>query len=438
MAAWTQARQVWARVVGPSGVVAAGLVAHYAGNALALLVLARRVLPVEYGQYTAVLALVATTLALPGFGLDTWLLTRSAVSPPALAAIWRRALALRGSLLALWAVGLGGLWFWLPPSTYPGPIVAGVVVAGALESVALMTLAALRSRQDHARVALIQAAWAGGVLLLALLLPLAPGRLALFTTARAGLAAVATGSLIGWMGRRAVAPTGPTWRTLLAAGRPYFLSDLATLVYMRGDVVLTGLVLGAAAAAIYGPAINVLSLAYILPTSLFYAATPILSRFFGEGTGAPTQPKAFGDAAKQQLLRQAALGVALAGGLWLCAPLAGWLYGPGYEEVVWVLRLLAPIGLLRSLNFGLGAILIAAGRQAVRTRIQIGVAGLAVAGNLAVMPRLGVAGVAGVFVLCEMLLVLGYGLSVWQLRRRLTHAPDPHAAPAPVHDPHPR
>ncbi len=413
MVAWTYARHTWARVAGPSGIVALGLVAHYAGNALALLVLARRVLPVEFGQYTAVLALVATTVALPVFGLDTWLLARGAASPPALAAIWRRTLTLRVTLLLLWAIALVLVGRWLPEATYPGAVLVGVTFATGFESIALMTLAALRSQQQHGRVALVQASWAGVVLLLALLLPLAPGRLVWFSTARALAAALAAGILVWFMWRRPAAASGPAWPELLRVGRAFFLSEAATLVYMRGDVVLTGLVLGATAAAIYGPATNVLSLAFILPTALFYAATPTLSHLLGSDSDSVSQvgTAAFAQAGRRQLSRQAVLGLALTGGLWLCAPLVTYLYGPGYEEVVWVLRLLAPIGLLRALNFGFGAVMIAAGRQATRTRIQIFVAVVAVVANLLVMPRLGVAGVAGVFVLCEALLATGYGWS---------------------------
>jgi O-antigen/teichoic acid export membrane protein len=426
------ARRIWARRVGPSAVVALGLIAHYAGNALALLVLARRVLPLEFGQFTAVVALVAATVALPAFGLDTWLLARGAVTPPTLAAIWRQTLTLRIALLLLWAVGLGMVSRLLPPATYPGGVLAGVMAAAALESIALMTLAALRSGQEHGRVALVQASWAGGILLLALLLPLTPGRLIWFTTARAGVAAVAAALLVRMMRGRPAAPTGPTWSELLHAGRPFLLSDVATLLYLRGDLLLVGLLLGARAAAIYGPAISVLGLAYILPTALFYAATPALSHLRG-ATGQDSVPdsrqeadpasvtagNAFRVASRRQLVRQAGLGLLLAAGLWLGAPLVTYVYGPGYGAVGGVLRLLAPIGLLRALNFGFGAILIADGRQAVRTRIQLAVALVAVVGNLVVIPWLGVMGVAGVFVLCELLLALGYGWStraIWANR----------------------
>src|SRR5690606_18078716 len=122
------------------------------------------------------------------YGLDTWLLSRGGAQPGAVAAFWRKALALRVMLLAAWGAGMALLATLLPAETYPRPVLAGIVVGTALESLALLTLAALRAMQVHRRVALVQGVWAALVLATALLLPLSPGRLALFTTTRAGMA----------------------------------------------------------------------------------------------------------------------------------------------------------------------------------------------------------------------------------------------------------
>ena len=401
------------RWTGPAALVSVGLVAYYFFTALTLIVLARRLLPVEVGQYTATLALVSLAVVLPNLGLDTWLLAQSGLAPAQLATTWRRAMQLRLALLTIWALLLLGVARWLPGATYPPPVVITVIVATALESLAQLTIAALRSQQHHRQVAWVQAIWAAAILAATLLLPLQPGRLLWFTSARM----VITGAVLLWlvlgMVARPMAAVGPSWRALLNDGRAYLLSDAAALIYLRADLVLVGLLLGSVASAIYAPALSVLSVAYIVPSALFYAAVPRLTHTFAQ------TPAAFVAQARQECWRQVAVGLLLTAGLWLGAPLLTWLYGPDYAPAVGILRLLAPIGLLRSLNFALAAQLIAIQRQARRGQIQVAVAAFAVVANLLVMPRYGVAGVALVFVASELLLCLGY---VWLAQPRRLHS----------------
>ncbi|HXF60723.1 MAG TPA: polysaccharide biosynthesis C-terminal domain-containing protein [Caldilineaceae bacterium] len=399
------------RTLGDSWAVALGLMAHYLFTALTLIALARRLTPDEYGQYVASVALASFLVALPNYGLDTWLLGRGGDQAGAVAALWRKALALRAALLMAWAAGMALLAIRLPPETYPRPVFAGIVAGTALESLALLTLTALRAMQAHRRVALIQAIWAALALGTALLLPLAPGRLALFTTVRAILAGgVALWLALAMARRPAATGLSLSMGDLLRQGQSFLLSDAAALVYMRADLVLVGLLLGPAGASIYGPALSVLNVALIVPTSLFYTAVPSLAQAFVRDATSPGA-HSFGAQARRQLALQTGLGVVIGLGLWGAAPVLVWLYGPAFVATVGVLRLLAPIGLLRSLNYALAAQLIARQRQARRTLTQMAVAVFAVVGNLLVIPEWGVAGAAFIFVAGETLLCLGYFLN---------------------------
>jgi O-antigen/teichoic acid export membrane protein len=80
-----------------------------------------------------------------------------------------------------------------------------------------------------------------------------------------------------------------------------------------------------------------------------------------------------------------------------------------------VLRLLSPILVLKSLNFGLAALLTAADFQSWRTTAQMVCAIFNVAANLVMIIHLGIVGVALVYMLSEALLLLGYA---WVARRR--------------------
>jgi O-antigen/teichoic acid export membrane protein len=400
--------QLLARLAGPAGLVMAGLGIYYLFTALTLIVLARRLLPIEYGQYTATVALAALTVVLPGYGLDVWLLARSGLAPAQLAACWRQAMQLRLALLALWAVILIGIGQWLPAETYPPLVFATVVAATGVESLATLTIAALRSQQRHRQVAVVQSTWAATLLGAALLLPLAPGRLVWFTSTRLLLAGGALAWLTLLMARRIAVtqPSSSSFRTLLTEGRPFLFSEAASLIYMRVDLVLVGLLLGSAASAIYGAALSVLNMAFVLPLALFYAATPALTHTYVHA------PAEFATQAWRETLRQVVVGLLLTVGIAVAAPLLTWLYGASYADAVGVLRLLAPIGLLRCLNFALAAQLIARQRQVRRTQIQVAVAAFAIVGNLLVLPIWGVTGAALIFVVCELALCLGYAFGL--------------------------
>jgi O-antigen/teichoic acid export membrane protein len=279
----------------------------------------------------------------------------------------------------------------------------------ALESIAGLCLGAQRSLKDHRRVALVQSGWAAAVLAMALVLPLAPGQVARFTGARAALAGIVALGLIAALAQRgAVISPGMGPRTLVRAARPFLFSEVAALVYMKADLVLVGLILGAAGASLYGPAINLLNVALIVPTALFYAMVPILSHaFVHDGPGFAAQ-------ARRQTMLHVGAGLLLSLALWLAAPAVIWIYGPAYAGAVGVLRLLCPLPLLRASNFALAAVLIGGDCQQARTWVQWAAAAFNVGANLLVIHWLGVAGVAGVFVLTELLLTAGYGLVVYR------------------------
>jgi len=146
---------------------------------------------------------------------------------------------------------------------------------------------------------------------------------------------------------------------------------------------------------------------FLVPNALYLMAVPILSRAHRDAN-----PR-FLRLSTLQLLGQSGVGVLLSVLLWALAPtLIHFVFGPGYELSALSLRLLSPLLLLKSVNFGLGAVLTSSGWQARRATAQTACAVFNVAANLVVIRPFGVAGVALVYVLSEMVLLLGYSLAL--------------------------
>ena len=90
-------------------------------------------------------------------------------------------------------------------------------------------------------------------------------------------------------------------------------------------------------------------------------------------------------------------------------------FGPAYQASGIVLRWLSPILFIKSLNFGFGAVLTAGNNQTWRTTVQVISASFNLAANLAIVIPFGILGVVIVYLFSELLLLLGYSISVRNL-----------------------
>lgn len=397
--------------------VFAGLFAAQALNAVAGIVLARRVEAVNYSQYLASVGLATILVALVNLGMDQWLLASGGDSPTHMIRAFCSGLRIRLPLLALWLIGVALLAQVLPPAAFPRPylLLAGLGVG--CDSVTLLSYSVLRNLGRHRTVTYLQGAAAVLILLAALVLPLAPGQASEFLMAKAVISAVVAVLTIARVQQTISPPLEPVEPAIavVRSTLPFMWSELAVAVYMRADLSILSLLRGSAAASIYGPATSLLSMCFLAPNALYLLVVPTLARL----SKRPDQE--FRRFALTQLLVQALIGVLLFVGVLALAP---WLIrivlGPNYAASAETLRLLSPILLFKSLSFGLGAWLTAGGEQASRTRIQVYIAVLNLFANLAIITQFGVTGIAVVYVISEVLLALGYGMAIKKVRNRRT------------------
>lgn len=386
-------------------VVLFGLVVAQGATALALIVVARKVLPVEYGQYLAIYGLTSFLVVLPNYGLDVWLLTRGHSTSSEVGRLWGSSIRLRVQLLLIWIAGMMVLAVVLPADTFPVKIMLPAVLGVGFDSLTLLSYAAFRSSNWHGRVTLFQSASSLALLGITTLLPLRSGSIFLFASGRAMLSAILLTSVIAIAGKEYLKERTALIQTrdILVSARPFMVAELASSIYEKADLTIVSLFIGSSGASVYGPAINLLQVSFLASRALFLFVVPALSKAYVESS------RSFMRKAVMQLVAQGLVGAVLSTIVFLSASfIISLVFGPAYGASSEILCLLSPIPFLRSLNFALGAILASGNRQSQRTRVQLLCAAFNVLANLVVIVPFGIAGVAVVYVLSELILASGY------------------------------
>lgn len=397
------------------GVVLLGLVVAQGVAAFNSVLVARRVLPADYGQYLACAGLSSLLIVLPGYGMDNWMLAQGGSRPERVGQLWYSAFRFRVVLLVVWLAGMSALSRVLPAGSYPLHVLLPTAFALGCDSVGLLTYSALRLLGYHRQVTVLQTVTALAMLGVTLVLPLGPGRIVIFVAARAAVslvAAVVTVTLARPFLLRpsAYLPAG----SLVREAQTFMLGDLAVLVYSRADLALVALFVGATGAGIFGTATNMITFSFIAPNALYFLVMPLLSRAY---VSAP--PGRFLRLGLLQLALQCGVGLVLSAGMfWLAPVLIRLVFGSAYDASIAVLRFLSFIPFLKSVNFGLGACLTSAQRQPQRTRVQMLCALFNAPVNWLVVGPLGLVGVACVDMCSEALLCLGYGWAAYSIWRR--------------------
>jgi len=192
-------------------------------------------------------------------------------------------------------------------------------------------------------------------------------------------------------------------------GLLYSVSLASQNVYNDIDKTMLASLYSVSSAGVYSAAYRIIDMAYAPIRSIAAAAYPL---FFREGEQ--------GLASALRLTRKiapAAVGIALAAALstLLVAPLAPAILGADYESAVDIVRLLAPLILLRAASFLAADTLTGAGHQGFRTVAQIGIAVINAALNVLVIPEFGILGAVITTLFCEAILGISLWLRIWAI-----------------------
>jgi O-antigen/teichoic acid export membrane protein len=373
-------------------------------TALALLLTARQLGSATFGQYAACFALTGILSVGFNLGLDIWLLREGGRAGAALAESVGSVFAIKLLFGAAWAGAVLLLAPWLNPDSFPPRLLVLSALAVWFDGLLATGLAAFKASLRNTYTLALESStdglWLAGTLVLA---GIGAERAEPYIALRA--AAMFAGLLASVaLVRRAIGLRASlaTARRFLRAAPPFASSEFLASAAARLDVTIVAFALGKGAVGLYSPAVSLVNALFLIPASIYLVMVPVLSKLF-----ATDLPQARRTAWRFTLLIMAAGGGSFVLLLALANPLVS-ILGQSYRGTGSIVQILSAILFFKSISFAMAAVLIATGRQTQRVFVQAFAVALNAALNLLVVFWLGIHGVAGVYLLTEIVLAGGY------------------------------
>jgi len=213
------------------------------------------------------------------------------------------------------------------------------------------------------------------------------------------------GSVTRKYGRLRLVTSPSVLLRVLREAVPYGFSLLLFQIQTRSDVIFLGFYLGAAAVGLYNVAIRTVFLVAYLPHFVGITLFPAASRLFVKSK------KDFAELYHKVLNLSILVGFPVAFGSWLIAPdLIDLIFGNTFAESALILRLLAPLLLIASLNRVMSIFLMSSDQEVQRAKSQGIVAFVNVLGNILLIPAYGIKGAAIATLISETLMCLLFGM----------------------------
>lgn len=384
-------------------------------SALSVIIVSRQLGPELLGQYAANLAVVRLTAVLFSIGLDRWLLYSGGRDRRCIGEFAIASVVVKAVLGAGWIILMLMVTPLLNQNTFSSPLLLLSALSVWFEELARIGWSAFKAALKN-RTTLLLTVGSEALLLLATVVVAVFGA----NTPRAYLfgrmIAFFVSSVVSILSVILVFRGRFHSRIALLALKdtvPFSVSLALATAYKQADITIIAHWLGRTAAGLYSPAISLASTFFLIPAAITDVMIPVLSRHYTDNT-----PKA--RMLSQRLITWSAiLAVVLGSGLAVTARhLVQFVYGAEYALSGDVLAVLGGVLAFRTASFGLGTILVALGMQNRRVGIQAISAVVNVGLSLLIVRFSGILGIAWVYVLSEVVLTLGYAVSVWQWMRR--------------------
>jgi O-antigen/teichoic acid export membrane protein len=401
--------------------VVSNIAALFSGSALsqgmrsvALLITARQLGVALYGQYAACFALTSFSSILFSLGLDIWLLREGSRASGKLGTLLGSVLTIKGIIGGMWLA----LVFLLSPlvdsSSFPVGLLRLSALSVLLDNLVATLLTVFKASLRNQLTSILESG-ANALWLLATLFLVGLGsqQAAAYVRLRAGAFLVSLVVIVVMVCRstRVRVSLQTTKRAISEAG-PFATSELLAWASMRVDVLIIAFVLGERATGLYSPAVGLVNALFLAPAAVYMVIMPVLSNLFVDTTEQAWVT------ARNSLLLLMVVGLGMSTALALGANPIASILGASFRDVQGILRLLSPVLFIHSLTFGLAAILVATDQQANRTVVQAIAVATSASLNLLVLPWAGVRGAAVVYIVSDMVLLIGYAWLVRNYRRR--------------------
>ena len=399
------------KIVGSIGTLFSGSVVAQAMTALALLLTARQLSAEIYGKYAACIAIASLSSIFFSLGLDIWLLREGGRETHRLRVLAGSVLGIKVVLGVIWMVLFTLLAPLLKQETYPVSLIRWSVLLIWLDTLLATTLTGFKSALLNRIPAILEASadfiWFGLTILLIVLGTQSPET---YLQVRVMVSCVALIVALLFLNR--VVGIHFDREVTMHALKSVFTfatSEFLGMVTLRADVVIIGLTLGEYATGIYSPAVGLVNMALLVPMAVYNVMVPVLGYLY------KNQPQQADKSSKRTIILLVVIGILLTllfiGG----SPFVVLILGKTYQPSVEVLRILSLVLLFKCVSFAMAAIMIATDKQTKRTIVQTIAAGVNILLNLAIVQILGVKGVAGVYVVTEIILLAGY---TWVVRHK--------------------
>ncbi len=198
----------------------------------------------------------------------------------------------------------------------------------------------------------------------------------------------------------------------------FAIGNSAATFYNDVDKSMLARLSSASAAGTYGAAYKIIDVS-MAPIRAMTASS--YAEFFRRGAAGPAHAM---DYAKQLIKKSALFGIAIFVALMLAAPALPLVLGRTFEDSIEALRWLALIPLMRSIHLFLGDVLSGCGLNGSRTLVQVVVAVVNIGMNFILIRRWSWRGAAWSSLLCDALLLIGFGLAFWVATGRIAVTED--------------
>jgi O-antigen/teichoic acid export membrane protein len=398
------------QLVGSIGTLISGMAVARIMSAVVIILIARQVGPGTFGQYAASFAVAKLSSVLFTLGVDVWLLRNGnrAGDPAVLARYASSCLSVKVVLGVLWLGGISLVGPTLNQDVFPFTILMLASVSVWLDEQGNTIRNAFKTAMQNRIASFLIVAAQGmslGITILLLLrgtdvlLPFVIGQV-IATALGTGLAYAQFQRSIG------IHMDSRKTLTILREALPFALSVALALIYGRADITIIGHWLGEAAVGYYSPAVALVGALVLVPEASHTAMLPILSQLHNRDQDRLVQLSRW-----FLLASIVGGGIAAVGVIVVAHPLVDFVYGSQFLPSAQVLTILSGVLAARFVSFALAAIIVAVGWQKHRVIVQAVSAVLNVGLNLMIIQR-GIIAVAQVYIVSEVVLMLGYLLLV--------------------------
>jgi O-antigen/teichoic acid export membrane protein len=402
------------KILGNIATLLSGSVVAQLMTALALLLTARQLTADGYGRYSACVAITSLTSIVFSLGLDIWLLREGGRETQRLKELAGSVITIKAGLGIIWMLLFAVLAPLLNQDTYPIGLIRWSMLLIWLDTLLATTLTAFKSALINKVPAILEACadfiWFGSTILLIFYGANQPEVFikirVIISLAALIVALLLLTRIIGFKYKRGV---------VIDAIRnvfPFATSEFLGMVTLRADVVIIGLTLGEYATGIYSPAVGLINMALLAPMAVYTVMLPVLGNLYR------SHPQQAIKTSYRTIALSFVIGVGLTMIFLFGAPLVVLVLGQSYQASVAVIRILSLVLLFKCVSFAMAAIMIATDKQTKRTIVQTISAAVNVVLNLSIVYLLGVKGVAGVYVITEIILLIGYSWVVWHKNER--------------------